>query len=73
MIDRFSLICELHLILEQDNAVLLLRRFQTGYEDGNYSLVAGHMDGGEPARLGMVREALEDLISGRDVERPSGN
>lgn len=60
MLERFRLISELHLILEQANSVLLLRRFQTGYEDGNYSLVAGHLDGREPARVGMIREAREE-------------
>jgi hypothetical protein len=29
-----------YLILMKDNNVLLLRRFNTGYEDGNYSMIA---------------------------------
>ncbi|MCP5082135.1 MAG: NUDIX domain-containing protein [Alphaproteobacteria bacterium] len=60
MTDRFKLIGEVHLILEQKSSVVLLRRFQTGYEDGNYSLVAGHLDGDEPAKVGMMREAREE-------------
>ena len=30
------------LILEENSKVLLLRRFDTGYEDGNYTLPSGN-------------------------------
>ena len=45
-----------HLFLVQDGRILLLRRYNTGYEDGNYSVVAGHIDGGEKLKSAMVRE-----------------
>lgn len=34
--ERFKMRVAVHLILEQDNKYLLLRRYNTGYEDGNY-------------------------------------
>ena len=50
-----------YLILKRDNHVLLSLRQNTGYCDGMWSLVAGHVEEGEPATLGMIREAREEI------------
>jgi len=58
--DRFKLIPSVYLLLVDGDSILLSRRFQTGYEDGNYGLVAGHAEGGETFREALVREAFEE-------------
>jgi 8-oxo-dGTP pyrophosphatase MutT (NUDIX family) len=51
----------IHLLFFRDDQVLLLRRFQTGYMDGYYSIPAGHLDGDETVRKAGVREAREEI------------
>ena len=59
--ERFKFISAVHLFLIKDGKILLSRRFNTGYEDGNYSVPAGHIDGNEKATSAMAREAKEEI------------
>lgn len=57
---RFKLLGAVHVFLLREGEVLLLRRVNTGYEDGNYSVPAGHLDGGEEVKAAAIREACEE-------------
>jgi len=49
-----------YLVLIRDGQILLIRRYQTGFQDGNYSMVAGHVDKGETFTKAIIREAEEE-------------
>jgi 8-oxo-dGTP diphosphatase len=51
----------IYLLLLREGQVLLLRRRQTGYEDGNYSLIAGHVERDERLITALIREAAEEV------------
>ena len=50
-----------HLIFVRDARVLLARRFNTGWRDGDYSVPAGHVEPGETVRAAAQREAQEEV------------
>lgn len=66
MKERFKAIVSVYVLFIKDGKLLMLRRANTGYEDGKYSLVAGHADGNEALTEATVREAREE--SGVEIE-----
>jgi 8-oxo-dGTP diphosphatase len=58
---RSRFVVAVHLFLLRDERVLLLRRFNTGWGDGSYSVPAGHVDAGETVTEAAVREAHEEI------------
>lgn len=58
---RHTLIASSYLLLIREDEVLMSRRFNTGYEDGRYSLPAGHVEMGETFTQTVIREAKEEI------------
>lgn len=71
MEERFKCAVCVDLIATRKNAsqaqVLLMRRKNTGDDDGNYELPGGHLESGEDLFDAMIREAKEELLV--DVKR----
>jgi 8-oxo-dGTP diphosphatase len=59
--DPFRAAVAVYGILRDRERLLVMRRSGTGYRDGQLSLPAGHLDGGEDAVSGLVRELREEL------------
>jgi 8-oxo-dGTP diphosphatase len=66
--ERFRLAAAVYGVLIDGDRVLLLRRTGSGYRDGQLSLPAGHLDGGEDAVAGLARELREELTIDADPD-----
>lgn len=49
-----------YLIPIKEGKILLLRRQNTGFRDGEYSFIAGHVEKGESFTSAVIREAKEE-------------
>jgi 8-oxo-dGTP diphosphatase len=68
-VERFRVAAAVYGVLVDGERVLLMRRAGSGYHDGELSLPAGHLNGGEDALSGLVRELREEL--GVTIDRNS--
>lgn len=59
--ETFKAVPSVYLVLLKDSKVLLSKRANTGYMDGNYGLVAGHVEAGQSLRQALAREATEEI------------
>ncbi len=71
MKERNKLPISVQLLLEKEDKILLMKRKNTGYEDGKYSLPGGHVESNEEIRKALIREAKEEIgvkIDLQDIE-----
>jgi ADP-ribose pyrophosphatase YjhB (NUDIX family) len=59
--ERFKLVPFVSLILKKGSQVLLIKRLNTGVDDGLYACAGGGVDEHEPVTQAMIREAAEEL------------
>lgn len=59
--ERFKVVPFVSLMLRRGSQILLIRRFNTGVEDGMYGCAGGGVDENEPATQAVIREAAEEL------------
>lgn len=57
---RTLLVAAAYVVLRRDDEVLLQLRRGTGYRDGHWAVLAGHVDPGESVHEAAVREAAEE-------------
>lgn len=68
---RHTVIPASYVLLKKGNKILLQRRFHTGYEDGKWSLPAGHVEEGETYTQCVIREIKEEIgveLSEKDLQ-----
>lgn len=61
MKERHKAVPAVYLILKKDDQILIARRCNTGYQDGNYHVPSGHVEEGELPIEALIREAKEEI------------
>lgn len=59
-----------YLLLKDEDHILLMRRYNTGFMDGYYSLPAGHIEKGENPMQALIRETEEEtglILEEKDI------
>jgi 8-oxo-dGTP diphosphatase len=59
--ERFKVVAAVHFILLKDGKTLLGKRQNTGWADGKFHLIGGHIEKGELALTALMREAKEEV------------
>jgi len=59
-VERFKVFGAVFLVLRKDDQILLQRRANTGWHDGEYTVVSGHINGRESFTTALCREAKEE-------------
>lgn len=60
MKERHQVVPAAFVVIRDGQKVLLQRRFNTGFRDGSYEVVAGHVEAGETALDAAARELAEE-------------
>ncbi len=58
---RFTLPIAVHVFVMQTERILLVQRQNTGFEDGNFRVPAGHLEPGESVTQAAIRECREEV------------
>ena len=58
---RFLTHAAVYALMERDGRLLMLRRANTGYRDGDYGLPSGHIEEGESPMTAVAREVHEEV------------
>jgi 8-oxo-dGTP diphosphatase len=58
--ERFKTCLSVYLILKKNDKILLSLRKNTGYKDGYWGLVSGHVERKESSKQAMIRETEEE-------------
>jgi len=59
--EKHKIVPASYLVLVKGKKILLQKRYNTGYEDGKYSLAAGHVEKGETFTDAVIREVKEEI------------